>query len=92
MEWLGALNARYQLWKDAYQEAVSRDGAEAERLREEGYTFNGHWSTPEGATMFDGPGSYVSVLKHLEDVAKERDLLKDVEAIKNLLHPRRRKR
>jgi hypothetical protein len=91
MHWTGVLKERWAVWKDAYAEAVRRDQEAAGKLCEQGYTFDGCWSTPAGATMFDGPGSHVSVLKHLEDVAKERDLLNDVEAIKDFLHPRRKR-
>lgn len=97
MEWLGALKERYAAWEDAYVEAVRRDRAAAEELRKEGWSDDsGGWTRPAENDMipngmFDGPGSHVSLFGHLQDVAKERDLLGDVEAVRDLLHPRRKR-
>jgi hypothetical protein len=91
-DWFQKLKGRLNEWWVALAEAERRDDAQAERWSEEGYTFDGCWKTPDGNDVFDGPGSYVSVMQHLGDVAKERDLLGDIEAIKEFLRPTRSRR
>lgn len=76
------LNTKWAAWKSAWDEAVRRDDAEGKKLRSEGYTLDGSWKTPDGGMMMDGPGSYPSRMKHLEDVAKERGLDQDITKIK----------
>ena len=72
-------------WRDAIQEAMRRDKTAARKLVEQGYRVaDGGWKTPDGCPMFDGPGSHVSLLGHLNDIAKERGLEKDIEALKIL--------
>lgn len=85
------LSNKLQAWKDALDEAVRRDDAEADKMREKGYRYRyGGWQTPDGTPVFDGPGSHVSIFKHLEDVAKERNIDDDLEAIGNWLTGRER--
>lgn len=90
-EWFTKLKERLGEWRAALAEAERRDEAEADRWRKEGYTFDGCWSTPDGNTVFDGPGSHVSVMKHLGDVAEERNLMGDIKVVKDLLYPGKRR-
>ncbi len=84
-DWSVLLNAKWKAWKSAWDEAVRRDNAEGDKLKSEGYTFDGSWKTPGGGMMMDGPGSYPSRMKHLEDVAKERGLDQDIAKIKQFV-------
>ncbi len=87
MDWASLLNAKWDAWKGAWDEALVRDKAEGEKLKLQGYTFDGSWKSP-GASLpdvMDGPGSYVSRMKHLEVVAKERGLDQDIGAIKKFV-------
>lgn len=86
------LFTKYTQWRDALNEAMRRDAAEGQKLRDQGYRQEGNWVTPEGSPMFDGPGSHVSVLHHLEAVIKERGLEDDLEQLGGFLRRIRREK
>ena len=78
-------------WKSAYDQAVKRDEADAQKLRDNGWeNSGGSWVGPTGGGIFDGPGSFVSVLGHLEAVARERGIAHDIDTLSAILQRMRR--
>jgi len=86
-DWSGLLNQKWGAWKEAWDEALRRDKAEAAKLKTEGWTKHATkgWQKPDGNFMFDGPGSYVSLMHHVETVAKERGIDQDIDALKTFI-------